>query len=103
MNRFACAASEHLEEYYFKQGPSPFMRPLLPRFAYLRGKIIPGGSSQSLRSDFSDRLSMPSAASSRNNVFAVHRKGLLMFVMFVMDSDACEGMFGIQTNLSRFI
>ena len=53
--------------------------------------------------DFYDRLSTPTAASSKNNVFAVHRKGLLMFVMFVMDSDACEGMFGIRTNLSRFI
>ena len=39
--------------------------------------------------DFSERLSAPGAASSRNNVFAVHRKGPLMFVMFVMDSNAC--------------
>ena len=54
-------------------------------------------------SDFSDRLSVPTAASPRNNMFAVHRKGLLTFVMFVMDSDACEGMFGIKTSLSRFI
>ena len=54
-------------------------------------------------SDFSDRLSTPTAASSRNNVFAVHRKGLLTVDMFVMDSDACEGMFGIKTNISRFI
>ena len=49
-------------------------------------------------SDFSDRLSTPTAASSRNNVFAVHRKRLLTFVMFVMDSNACEGLFGIKTN-----
>ena len=54
-------------------------------------------------SDFSERLSAPAAASSRNNVFAVHRKGLLMFVMFVMDSNTCEGVFGIKTNTSRFI
>ena len=54
-------------------------------------------------SDFSERLSAPAAASSRNNVFAVHRKWLLMFAMFVMDSNACEGMFGIKTNPPRFI
>ena len=52
--------------------------------------------------DFSDRLSTPTAASSRNKGFAVHRKGILTFVMFVMDSDDCEGMFGIKTNVSRF-
>ena len=52
---------------------------------------------------FSERLSAPAAASSRNNVFAVHRKWLLMFAMFVMDSNACEGMFGIKTNPPRFI
>ena len=44
-------------------------------------------------SDFTDKLSTPTAASSRNNVFAVHRKGLLMFHMFVMDSNACEGIW----------
>ena len=50
VNRFACAASGLLEEYYFKQGPPLFMRPLQPRFSYkLRGKINPGGSSQRLR------------------------------------------------------
>ena len=54
-------------------------------------------------SDFSERLSAPAAALSRNNVFAVHGKGLLMFVMFVMDYNACEGMFGIETNPSRCI
>ena len=54
-------------------------------------------------SDFSERLSAPVAASSRNNVFAFHRKGLLMFVTFVMDSNAFEGMFGIKTNPSRLI
>ena len=54
-------------------------------------------------SDFSDRLSTPTAAASRNNVFVVHRKGLFVFVMFVIDSNACEGMFGIKTNPSRFI
>ena len=54
-------------------------------------------------SHFSERLSAPAAASSRHNVFAVHRKGLLMFVMYVMDFNACEGVFGINTNTSRFI
>ena len=54
-------------------------------------------------SDFSKRLSAPAAASSRNNVFAVHRNGLMMFVMFVMDSNACEGMFGIKSNRSGCI
>ena len=53
-------------------------------------------------SDFSE-ISAPAAALSRNNVFAVHRKRLLMFVMFVMDSNACEGIFGIKTNTSRFV
>ena len=54
-------------------------------------------------SDFSARLLAPAAASSRSNVFAVHRKGLLVFVLFVMDSNACEGMFGIKANHSRLI
>ena len=54
-------------------------------------------------SDFSERLSAPTAASSRNNVLEVHRKGLLMFVMFVLDSNSCKGMFGITANASRFI
>ena len=54
-------------------------------------------------SDFSERLSAPAAASPRNSVCAVHGKGLLMLVMFVMDSDACEAMLGIKTNSSRFI
>ena len=54
-------------------------------------------------SDFSERLSAPAAVSSRNSVFAGHRKGLLMFVMFVIDSNACERMFGIKTNTSCFI
>ena len=53
--------------------------------------------------DFSERFLAPAAASSINNLFAVHRKGLLMFAMFVMDSKACEGMFVIKTNPSRFI
>ena len=53
--------------------------------------------------DFSERLSAPVAASSRSNVFVVHRKGLLMFAMFVLDSNACEGLFGIKTNPPRFI
>ena len=56
-----------------------------------------------LYSDFSDRLSTPTAASSRNNVFTVHRKELLPFAMFVIDYDACEVMFGIKTNLSCLI
>ena len=54
-------------------------------------------------SDFSVRLLAPAAASSRTNVFAVHRKGIMVFVLFVMDSDACEGMFGIKANPSRLI
>ena len=54
-------------------------------------------------SDFSARLSAPAAASSRNKVFAVHLNGLLMFVMFVMDSNACEWISGTKTNPSRFI
>ena len=54
-------------------------------------------------SDFSERLSAPAAASSRSNVFAVHRRELLMFVMLVMDSDACEGMFGTKSIRSRCI
>ena len=36
-------------------------------------------------------------------MLAVHRKGLLMFAKFVIDSNACEGMFGTKTNASRFI
>ena len=32
-----------------------------------------------------------------------HRKGLLMFVMFVMAYNACEGIFRIKTNHSPFI
>ena len=54
-------------------------------------------------SDFSDSLSMPAAAPSRNNVFAVHRKRLLTFVMFVMDYNASEWLFGTKTTPSRFI
>ena len=51
----------------------------------------------------SERISALAVASSRNNVFAVHRNRLLMCVVFVMDSNACEGMYGIKTNHSRFI
>ena len=54
-------------------------------------------------SDFSDGSSTPTAVRSRNNVFVVHGKGLFVFVMFVIDSNVCEGMFGIKTNTSRFI
>ena len=54
-------------------------------------------------SDFSERLSTATAVLFGNNVFAVHRRGLLMFVKFVMDSNACEGMFGIKSNPSPFI
>ena len=53
--------------------------------------------------DFSERLSAPVAASSRSSVFVVHRKGLLMFAMFVLDSNVCEGLFGIKNNPPRFI
>ena len=53
-------------------------------------------------SDFSDRLSTPTAVPSRS-MFVVHRKWLFVFVMFVIDSNACEGMFGIKTNPSRLI
>ena len=41
-------------------------------------------------SDFSERLSTTTAALFGNNVFAVHRRGLLMFVKLVMDSNAGE-------------
>ena len=54
-------------------------------------------------SDFSGGLSKPTAAASRNNVFVVHSKGLFVLVMFVIDSNACEEMFGIKTMPSRFI
>ena len=53
-------------------------------------------------SDSSDKLSTPTAASLRNNVFAVHGKLLLMFHMFVMECNACEGI-GMKTNPSCFI
>ena len=53
-----------------------------------------------MRYNFSERLSAPAAASSRNNMFTVDRKGLLMFVMLVIDSNACEEMFGIKINPS---
>ena len=54
-------------------------------------------------SDFSDRLSTPTADPSRNNVFVLHKKWVFVFVMFVIASSDCEGMFGIKTNPSRFI
>ena len=53
--------------------------------------------------DFSERLSTPTAALFGNDMLAVHRRGLLMFVIFVMDSNACEGMFENKANPSRFI
>ena len=40
---------------------------------------------------FSERLSTPTAGSSRINVFVVHRNGLMMFIMLEMDCSICEG------------
>ena len=54
---------------------------------------------------FSERLSTLVSALSRNDLFTVHRKARLMFVMFAMDSHVCEGVFGMtkpsSTHLNR--
>ena len=41
----------------------------------------------------SEKLSTPTAGSSINNASVVLEKWLLTFVMSVMDSNVCEGMF----------
>ena len=105
VNRFACAASGLLK-ILFQARPVIFHEASLTKVFIAAWENYPRRLFAMLAmrySDFSERLSAPAAASSRNNVFAVHRKGLLMFVMFVMDSNACEGIFGIKTNTSRFV
>ena len=98
MNRFVCVAPGLVERILFQSSSVTFHEASLTKVFTAAWKNYPRRLFATLAmrySDFSERLSAPVAASSRNNVFVVQRKAFLIF-MFVMDSNACGGMFGIN-------
>ena len=99
-------AGTPIEEFFFQERSVTFHEASLTKVFMPAWENYPRRLFATLAmryNDFSERLSAPVAASSRSNVFVVHRKGLLMFAMFVLDSNVCEGLFGIKTNPPRFI